>query len=207
MPFRKRPGPTRPALPFTPPVGPYAGCRHRQQRIAAKRAASTDKRPGKNAPDIRRGNRVKRALQDRPSRRGSWSGLPEKDSRREAYGNDANYAVARRFSTPPSSAHALTTARHRTLSPQHATVTARPGGRRTQGRAGRFPDKKDGSPRGEPSFSSIARKRRAVGYAPAVCRCSRLRLRRRRLTRHSQVTTTSTAMPAKPSRAWGALKP
>lgn len=54
----------------------------------------------------------------------------------------------------------------------------------------------------------IARKRRAVGYAPAVCAfLSRLRLRRRRLTRHSQVTTTSTAMPAKPSRAWGALKP
>lgn len=132
MPFRKRPGPTRPALPFTPPVGPYADCRHRQQRIAAERAASTDKRPRKNAPDIRRGNRVKRALQDRLSGRGSWSGLPEKDSRREAYGNDANYAVARRFSTPPSSAHALTTARHRTLSPQHATVTARPGGRRTK---------------------------------------------------------------------------
>lgn len=113
MPFRKRPGPTRPALPFTPPVGPYADCRHRQQRIAAERAASTDKRPGKNAPDIRRGNRVKRALQDRLSGRGSWSGLPEKDSRREAYCNDADYAVARRFSTPPSSAHALTTARHR----------------------------------------------------------------------------------------------
>ena len=126
MPFRKRPGPTRPALPFTPPVGPYADCRHRQQRIAAERAASTDKRPGENAPDIRRSNRVKRALQDRPSGRGSWSGLPEKDSRREAYGNDADYAVARRFSTPPSSAHALTTARslHNTPPSPHARAAA-----------------------------------------------------------------------------------
>lgn len=113
MPFRKRPGPTRPALPFTPPVGPYADCRHRQQRIAAERAASTDKRPGKNAPDIRRGNRVKRALQDRLSGRGSWSGCRKKTA-------GGRHTVTMRITQSPVGSPRPH--RQHTPLPQHATA-------------------------------------------------------------------------------------
>lgn len=59
-----------------------------------------------------------------------------------------------------------------------------------------------------PSLSFLSLARAARQASPVACAfCSRLRLWRRRLTRHSQPTMTSTAMPAKPSSTCGALKP